>query len=123
LIEGIITEDGVPGIEVNVGVRIWLAIIDSGFNGDLELPRRLHAETNAQFVGRATSILAANQRIEEDVFLVDFRFDDQDLRVQATFSDSEEILIGTGLMRHHRLQIDFPAGTVVIVRSQGGSFP
>jgi predicted aspartyl protease len=118
LIEGIVTEDGVPAIEVNVGNRIWLAIIDSGFNGDLELPRPLQAETNARLVGRATSILAANQRIEEDLFLVDFRFDGQDLRVQATFSDSDQILIGTGILRHHRLQIDFPAGTVVIVRSQ-----
>jgi predicted aspartyl protease len=75
LIEGIVTEDGVPAIEVEVGSQRWQAIIDTGFNGELELPERLRLRANAQFVGRATSLLAANQRIEEDVFLVDFPFD------------------------------------------------
>jgi predicted aspartyl protease len=51
------------------------AIIDTGFNGDLELPERLRSSLHAQFVGRVTSLLAANQRVEEDVFLVDFPFD------------------------------------------------
>src|SRR6202011_5720345 len=75
LTDGIITEDGVPAIVVDVGSQRSRAIIDTGFNGELELPERLRSHVNAQFVGRATSLLAANQRIEEDVFLVDFPFD------------------------------------------------
>ncbi|HUY34679.1 MAG TPA: hypothetical protein VMV69_18180 [Pirellulales bacterium] len=92
----------------------WQAIIDTGFNGELELPDRLRSHLNAQFVGRATSLLAANQRIEEDVYLVDFPFDGQMVRAQATFVDGDEILIGTRMLRDHRLQIDFPAETVSI---------
>ena len=114
MIDGIITEDGVPAIEVNVGGQRWQAIVDTGFNGELELPERLRSYLKAEFVGRATSLLAANQRIEEDVFLVDFPFDGQTVRAQATFVKGEEILIGTRMLRDYQLRINFPAGTVAI---------
>ena len=97
MIEGVVSEDGVPIITVEVGGERWNAIIDTGFNGELELPEQLRSQVNAEFVGRATSLLAANQRIEEDVFLVDFPFDGRIARVQTTFADGGEILIGTGL--------------------------
>jgi predicted aspartyl protease len=57
LIEGVVTEDGVPAIEVEVGGQRWPAIIDTGFNGELELPERLRS--NDQFAA------AAAQRIVE----------------------------------------------------------
>ncbi len=117
MIEGIITEDGVPAIEVEIGSQRWQAIIDTGFNGELELPERLRSHANAQFVGRAASLLAANQRIEEDVFLADFPFDGRIVRVQATFVDGDEILIGTRMLRDYRLRIDFPARTVAIEKT------
>jgi predicted aspartyl protease len=109
LIDGIVTEEDVPAIEVEVGSQLWLAIIDTGFNGELELPEQLRSHVNPQFVGRAVSLLAANQRFEEDVFLVDFPFDGQTIRVEATFVDGDEILIGTRMLRYYRLTIDFPA--------------
>jgi predicted aspartyl protease len=117
LIQGITTVDGVPAIEVEVGGQRWEAIIDTGFNGELELPERLQSVSNAQFVGRAKYLLAANQRFEEDLRLVDFPFDGQLVRVQANFVDGEEILIGTRMLRDYRLQIDFPARTVSIEKA------
>jgi clan AA aspartic protease len=117
LIDGIITDDGVPAIDVEVGSQHWQAVIDTGFNGELELPERLRSHVNAQFVGRVTSLLAANQRIEEDVFLVDFPFDGRTVRVQATFVEGDEILIGTRMLRDYRLRIDFPARTVAIEKT------
>ncbi len=99
---------------MEVGDQRWQAIIDTGFNGELELPERLRSHVNTRFVGRATSLLAVNQRIEEEVFLVDFPFDGRMVRAQATFVDGDEILIGTRMLRDYRLQIDFPARTVCI---------
>jgi clan AA aspartic protease len=116
LIEGTITNDGVPAIDVEVGGFTWRATIDTGFNGALELPERLRSHVHAQFIGRVTSLLAANRRVEEDVFLVDFPFDGQIIRVQATFVDGEEILIGTRMLRDYRLEIDFPARTVALAK-------
>lgn len=97
-------------------VRAGKRLFDTGFNGKLELPERLRSRVNPEFAGRAVSLLAANQRIEEDVFLVDFPFDGRLVRVQATFADSGEILIGTGMLRDYRLQIDFPAGRLILER-------
>jgi predicted aspartyl protease len=105
-------------IEVEVGSRRWRAIVDTGFNGDLELPERLRFDLNAQFVGRATSLLAANQQIEEDLYLVDFPFDGRVVRAQATFVDGDELLIGTGVLQDYRLQVDFPAKTVFIEKTR-----
>ena len=114
MIEGIVTSDGVPLVEIEVGDHRWRAIVDTGFNGDLELPERLRADVNARFVGCVTSYLAANLQIEEDVFLVDFPFGGISNRAQATFVDGDEILIGTRILRDYRLWIDFPARTVAI---------
>lgn len=116
MIGGIITEDGVPEIEVEAGGERWRAIIDTGFNGELELPERLRPEVNAQFVGRVTSLLAANRTVEEDIYLVDFSFDGNRVRVGATFVDGDEILIGTRMLEDYRLVIDFPAQALTIER-------
>jgi predicted aspartyl protease len=117
LIEGTVSDDGVPAIDVEVAGESWRAIIDTGFNGELELPERLREHSNARLVGRVTSVLAANQRVEEDVYLVDFPFDGTTVRVQATFVDGDEILMGTRLLRSHCLRINFPAKTVIIERA------
>ena len=99
MIQGIVTGDGVPVIDVEVSNQLWQAIIDTGFNGELELPERLRTHVNAELVGRVTSLLAANQQVEEDVYLVDFQLDGRTMRVQATLVDGDEILIGTRLLR------------------------
>lgn len=120
MIEGVVSDHGVPTVAVEVDGRIWQAIIDTGFNGELELPNQLRRQVNAEFVGRATSLLAANQRIEEDVFLVDFPFDGRLVRAQATFVDGSEILIGTRLLRDYCLTVDFRSGAVLIDRDALG---
>jgi predicted aspartyl protease len=114
LIQGTVSNEGVPAIVVELGNQRWRAVIDSGFNGALELPAQLHSNVNARFAGRVVSILAANQQIEEDAYSVDFPFDGRTVRVQATFVDGNEILIGTRMLRDYRLSIDFPARTVFI---------
>jgi len=114
LIDGIVTAEGVPAVFAEIGGRRWQAIIDTSFNGELELPERLRSCVNAQFVGRATSLLAANQRIEEDVFIVEFPFDGRVVRAQATFVDGDEILIGTQRLRNYCLHVDFTERSVKI---------
>lgn len=120
MIEGIVSEHGVPTIALEIEGRLWPAIIDTGFNGELELPDQLRDSVNPEFVGRVTSLLAANQRIEEDVHLVDFPFDGRVVRAQATFVDGDEILIGTRLLRDTRLTVNFRSRTVLIDRGGKG---
>lgn len=108
--------DGVPTITLSIVGQDWTATIDTGFNGDLELPETLRNSLNARYVGRVTSALAGGQTIEEDVYLVDFPFDGKVIFAEATFVAGHQILIGTHLLREYRLQVDFVSKTVELER-------
>ena len=112
MIYGTVSIDGVPTITLSIASQDWRATIDTGFNGDLELPEFLRNSLNARYVGQVTSALAGGQTIEEAVYLVDFPFDGKIIHAEATFVDGHQILIGTHLLREYRLQIDFVLQTV-----------
>lgn len=116
MIRGIVSADGIPTITLLISGRDWTAIIDTGFNGDLELPEDLRDSLGPLFVGRVISALAGAQTIEEDVYLVDFPFDDQIVQAEVTFVYSSQILLGTHLLQKYRLQIDFASKTVQLER-------
>ena len=107
MIQGTVSDDGVPIITLPIDNQNWRAIIDTGFNGDLELPEFLRHSLNARYVGRVTSALAGGQTIEESVYLVDFPFDGKVIQAEATFVANHEILIGTHLLREYRLLVNF----------------
>ena len=114
MLTGTVTDDGIPIIQLFMAGQTWPAIIDTGFNGDLELPDSLRTAVNAQLIGRVSSLLGGAQQVEEDIYLVDFPFDGQVIRAEAAFVPGREILLGTQLLRLYRLEIHFPARTVVL---------
>jgi len=116
VIQGHVTEEVIPIIMLPITTETWPAVIDTGFNGDLELPVQLRALVNPRFLLRERSFLAGGQTIVEDVFLVDFPFDGQMIAAEATFAPGGEILIGTHFLRQYRLTIDFVARTVILGR-------
>jgi predicted aspartyl protease len=71
VIRGAVSADGVPMIILSIAGQDWPAIIDTGFNGDLELPNDLRDVFNARYVGRVISALAGGQSVQEDVYLVE----------------------------------------------------
>jgi predicted aspartyl protease len=119
MIEGEVSDDGVPEIRIDVGGRTWVAVIDTGFNGDLELPESVRRLITAKHVGQTRSFLAAGQVIVEDAYEVEFPFDGETMTSQATFVDQDTILVGTHLMRDHRLEVDFVTRKVRLERASG----
>ena len=116
MIVGSITEDGEPLISLTVAGRDCEAVVDTGFNGDLELPVELFSVLPHEYLGRTISTLAGAQQIEEDSYEIDFPFDGKIMRTAVTFAPGRQILIGTHLMRQHRLEINFPARTLKLWR-------
>lgn len=116
MIRGIVAAAGVPTIVLSIAGVEWQAVVDTGFNGDLELPESLRNSLNARFLGRATAALAGGQRVEEDVYVVDFPFDGIVIQAEATFVAGSQILIGTHLLRRYTLRIDFVQRTVELAR-------
>ena len=116
MIAGTVGAEGVPVISITVASKACRATIDTGFNGDLELPAALRSFVSARFIGRTRFLLAAGQTAVEDTFLVSFPFDGETVLAEATFTSASEILIGTGLLRRHRVEIHFPNRTVLLER-------
>ena len=116
MIQGVVTDDGTPLVVLTVAGQDWPAVIDTGFNGDLELPEVLRSGVNPRYWAESFSELAAGQHIVEELFLVDFPFDGESIQAETTFARVAEILIGTHLLRSHRLEIHFVNRTVLLER-------
>lgn len=116
MIRGTVSVEGVPTINLSIDNRDWIATIDTGFNGDLELPELLQHSLNARYIGQLTSALAGGQTIEEAIYLVDFPFDGKLIQAEASFVTSHQILVGTHLLREYRLLIDFVNQAVELER-------
>ena len=83
----------------------------------LKLPETLRNALNPRYIGRAISVLAGGQTIEEELYRVDFPFDGKMISAEATFVVGSEILIETRLLQEYRLQIDFVKRTVVLEKA------
>lgn len=59
MIAGFVAEDGVPTISLEVGGTDFRAVVDTGFNGGLELPLKLKETVNAHPIGERWAELAA----------------------------------------------------------------
>jgi predicted aspartyl protease len=114
MIQGHVNSQGVPTIDVQIQGTSWIAAIDTGFNGDLEMPEVLFQVIPSIFIGSVGIQLGGGQYVEEDTYLIDFPFDGAIVPAEATFAATDEILIGTKLLRDYRLEIDFVARTVLL---------
>lgn len=117
MIAGTVGADGAPVIPIRIGDREWRAVVDTAFTGDLELPATLRASVDARFIGRTRFLLAAGHTAVQDTFLVNFPFDGETVLAEATFADTSEILVGTGMLRQHHLEVHFPNRTVLLDRA------
>jgi predicted aspartyl protease len=118
MIPGIVNNDGLPCILLTLAGQDWLTIIDTGFNGGVELPLELKGEFNDQPFGEITAQLGGNKRIVEDSFLVDFPFDGELVPTIATYVEGKEILLGTLLLQSYSLTIHFARREVYLQRDE-----
>jgi hypothetical protein len=116
MITGRINADGLPLIDWMIGPKTWPAIIDTGFNGELDLCNQHWGLVKATYSGIQYSFLPTGQAIQQDEYIIEVLFDGQIRSPKATFSRSTDILIGTGFLKDYRLEINFAAGTVLLER-------
>ena len=117
MIDGVVAENGVPLIMLPLADEDWGTIVDTGFNGALELPATLSSRMSLTSVGFITSVLASGVTVEEEAFRTFIEFDGEQIEVDVTFADVEQVLLGTWLLANHRLEIDFPKATVRLTRA------
>lgn len=117
MIEGIVTDDGSPLVVLTLAGRECPLVVDTGFNGCLELPEEFHDLLPKVSMGTMTSELAAGYCIEEESFMIRFELDGRIVAAQVTFAPVAQGLIGTELLAKHRLEIDFPEATLRLTRA------
>ena len=117
MIGGIVTDDGVPLIVLRLADEDWTAVVDTGFNGALELPAALSLRLDVKPAGSVRSELASGVVVQEDVFRVRVSFDGDFVDADVTFAEVDHVLVGTWMLLEHRLEIDFPKGTVRLSRT------
>ena len=122
MIQGFVSPQGVPTILLPIANQEWPAIIDTGFNGDLELPAALRASVDiVDNLGLTEFALAGGRTIEEYVYLVKFPFDGEVIEAEATFVAVNQILLGTRLLRDYRLEVNFVTRAVELERVSSAS--
>lgn len=113
---GRLASDKRPLIGIDVDGHPVEAVIDTGFDGGIQLPNAFFPLLNPTPVGREP-FLYPNGVIE---WLPTYRLrvvvDGSEVETALIFSPNDEVLIGTELLQHFRLTIDYPAGTVELSR-------
>ncbi len=86
------------------------AIVDTGFDGDFCLPTRHAVQLGLELIGEQIVELADGTRRKELIFAGSVRFLGETREVKLMLTNSEDALIGTRLVNHYRVSIDFPGG-------------
>jgi len=121
MLRGWVREDGQAVVELEVICRdgsshTMPAIIDTGFNGQVSLSRRVVNELDPPltYEGTVEVELANGTIIEEDIYRAKIRFDGREMDTEVILTDAEDTFIGTGLLTGKVLLIDFAAGDVTV---------
>lgn len=116
MIRGHVNLDNEPIVRLTIGDVEVTAVIDTGFNGFVTLPASLHSSMELTWAGEVEWTLADETEVVEDMYRTPIDFDGKVILVVVSFSNSDNALIETALLRNHQLSIDFVARTVQLVR-------
>ena len=118
MIIGFVNESDEPVIEVKLDLgkekRAVNAVIDTGFNGYISVPKKLIDESDWDFLGIEEYELASGELMRERVFLGRIEIGTEKLAVFILSSNSSDILVGTKLLRNRLLTINFADKTLKI---------
>jgi len=117
-IDGFLDEELQPKISLVTRGRRKAAhtvfVIDTGFSGDICLPVGLAIELGLELLGRDIVEFADGTIKRELTFAGWVDWYDARREVQVMLTDSEEALIGSGMLKDQKLTIDYPSRSVTI---------
>jgi len=118
MIIGFVNESDEPVIEVKLDLgkekRAVNAVIDTGFNGYISVPKKLIDESDWDFLGIEEYELASGELMRERVFLGRIEIGTEKLAVFILSSNSSDTLVGTKLLKNRLLIINFADKTLKI---------
>jgi clan AA aspartic protease len=117
MIRGIVIDHS-PYIEVaiigNRGQVDTVALLDTGFDGDLSLPMEIGVALGLELWDMVETELADGTVILELTYIAYIDWEGEFKMVSVTLTRSDEALIGTRLLEGKSVNIDFRTGEVII---------
>jgi clan AA aspartic protease len=92
------------------------AVVDTGFDGFISVPTRLAVTLGLELTGTLLFELADGSQTEELIFSGRVKIAGKTRKAQVLVSDSQDVLLGTRLLKDCQLTIDFSTGSVRIDR-------
>lgn len=118
MLKGRVNRYGQPVILIQLILRNrpadFTAVIDTGFNGYLSVPRRLLARSKWLSIGTEKFEIATGALVEQEIYLGEVIFDGQQSPVYSVSTEGHDILIGTKLLRNRTLIVNFRTSQVTI---------
>jgi len=116
MVRGTLRSTGSPVVPLEIAGQVFEAVIDTGFEGGLQLPNIFISILNPVFAGRQRYELPDGSVLISDLYDVVVILDGIGLDLRTQFSQSDEILLGTDALKDYRLEINFVARTVLLER-------
>jgi clan AA aspartic protease len=111
MLQGKVTLHGEPVVSIQLMLRQrparFPAVIDTGFNGYLSVPRKLAERGRWRYLGKEDFEIATGQSVEQPVYLGQVIFDRARVMVYAVATDANDVLIGTRLLDQKVLTVNF----------------
>ena len=90
------------------------AWIDTGFTGDLVLPKSVVAQLKLVHGGTTYAELANGATVALDIYSATINLYGQDITVEVVSTDADVPLLGVGLLRDRQLTINYRDKSVII---------
>jgi len=117
MLAGAITRSGSPVVPIEILGVAYLATIDTGFEGGLQLPDSFKSFCDQTIVSQQSYELPDGREIVRNLYEVQVVLDDYLVDSKTQFEESDQILMGTDALEDYRLEVNFVAGTVVLERA------
>ena len=118
MLKGRVNRHGEPVISIKLILRDrpikFTAVIDTGFNGYLSVPRRLLTGSKWLAIGTEKFEIATGSLVEQEIYLGEISFDGKRGPVYSVATEAQDILIGTKLLRGKSLSINFRTNQVIV---------
>ena len=118
MLKGRVNRYGEPVISIQLILRNRLAnltaVIDTGFNGYLNVPRRLLRQSKLLANGTEKFEIATGALVEQEIYLGQVIFDGQRSPVYTVATEAQDILIGTKVLRRKTLVVNFRTKQVTV---------
>ncbi len=124
-LEGYFDEHLSPRIEITLRGRskrrrVWV-VVDTGFNGELLLPRSLLEDLGFRYSMTSEAELADGSIVETTLYSGTIRWFGEERTVQVVASESEDGLLGTEMLFGVTLFMDLDEDRVILERKEDSS--